>query len=391
MTAGITGVFWLPRMAEVNSVALNSGAHAVPISAAATAWGALTGVWVDATATVARVMAELGVGMQGVNGIAALSRLTGFMGWAEQQGVMAAGMATKTAANATAYTVASLAMPSLPEIVAVNAAVVASANPPGALSGAFEVAEVAKNAMDIRAALVMETYEAATSALVTTPGEFARPPAIANGAGTAEGASEQSAETAFQGDPVQSAVAAAAAFVQNPAVVSAATQAANVAGSVVGTGVTTAGNLGGAAISALTSAGSTAPAAVAPMGLGVAGAAGAAAASTRSAALSGVGAGGSANGNGKLTLPEGWGAGAALGAGVPVAAAVGDSVVARVDAAPVRSTGSGQSPLLGNARAAGQDDEGEHDAADYLRSDEPFHDGRWATDGVIGADAGTTR
>ncbi|MEV0356037.1 PPE domain-containing protein [Nocardia sp. NPDC050697] len=391
MTAGITGVFWLPRMAEANSIALNAGAHAVPISAAATAWGALTGVWVDATATVARVMAELGVGMQGINGIAALSRLTGFMGWAEQQGVMAAAMATKTAANATAYTVASLAMPSLPEIVAVNAAVVASANPPGALSGAFEVAEVAKNAMDIRAALVMETYEAATSALVTTPGEFARPPAIANGAGTADGASEEAAETAFQGDPIQGAVAAATAFAQNPAVVSAATQAANVAGSVVGTGVTTAGNLGGAAISALTGAGSTAPAALAPMGLGVAGAAGAAAASTRSAALSGVGAGGSANGNGKLTLPEGWGAGAAIGAGMPVAAAVGDSVVARVDGAPVRTATGGQSPLLGNARGTGQDDEGEHDAADYLRSAEHFHDGRWATDGVIGADAGTSR
>lgn len=39
MTAGITGVFWLPRMAEFNSVTLNAGAHAVPISAAATAWG----------------------------------------------------------------------------------------------------------------------------------------------------------------------------------------------------------------------------------------------------------------------------------------------------------------------------------------------------------------
>ncbi|WP_228801821.1 PPE domain-containing protein, partial [Nocardia puris] len=42
-------------MAEANSIALNAGAHAVPISAAATAWGALTAAWVDATATVTRV------------------------------------------------------------------------------------------------------------------------------------------------------------------------------------------------------------------------------------------------------------------------------------------------------------------------------------------------
>lgn len=387
MTAGITGVFWLPRMAEANSIALNTGAHAIPISAAATAWGALSGAWLDASATVARVMAELGVGMQGLNGIAALSRLTGFMGWAGQQSAMAATMGTKAAANATAYTVAQIAMPSLPEIIAVNAAVVASANPPGALSGAFEAAEIAKHAMDIRAALVMETYEAATTATVTTPGEFAQPPAIANGAGSAEGS--QAAESAFEGDPIQGAIAAATAFAQNPAVASAVTQAANVAGSVVTTGVGTAGNIGATAISALSApAAQVAPAAVAPMAMGLAGGAGAAAAATRSASMAGTGTGT----NAKLQLPDGWGAGAAIGAGLPVAAAAAEpAAVARVETAPVRpATTSGGSPLLGRAASA-EDDEGEHNAADYLRSDEHFHDGRFATDGVIGADPGANR
>ncbi|MEV0296632.1 PPE family protein [Nocardia sp. NPDC050710] len=388
MTAGITGVFWLPRMAEVNSTLLNTGSHAIPISAAATAWGGLTAAWVDATATVTRVMAELGVGMQGVNGIAALSRLVGFTGWAEQQGVMAATMGAKAASNATAYTVASLAMPSLPEIVATNGAVMASMNPPGAVSGALEAAEVVKHAMDIRAAMVMETYEAATTAVVVTPGEFVNPPPIANGAGTAD--PSQSAETAFQGDPVQAAIGAAISAVNNPAIASAATQVANVAGTIATGGVSTVGNLGASAISAVTSAAAPGVGGAASMpmmmGMGAAGAgAGAAGATTRSAATS---PGVTVNlNNGSLKLPEGWGAGAAIGS-TAAAAPVTDTVVPRIDAAPVRSTTPSGSPLLGNARS-GEDEENEHKTADYLRADH-FNDGRYAADGVIGA-SGTVK
>ncbi|MBH0778959.1 PPE domain-containing protein [Nocardia bovistercoris] len=382
MTAGITGVFWLPRMAEMNSTLLNAGAHAVPISAAATAWGGLTAAWLDATATVTRVVAELGVGMQGVNGVAALSRLVGFTGWAEQQSAMATTMASKAASNATAYTVASLAMPSLPEIVATNGAVVASANPPGAVSGALEAAEVTKNAMDVRAAMVMETYEAATSAMVLTPGEFNNPPPIANGAGTAE--ATESPDTAFQGDPVQAAIGAAVSAINNPAVVSAATQVANVAGTVATGGVSTVGNIGATAIAAATSmpAPAVAGTAAAPMmmGVGAVGAGASASAITRSASAGGV----SVNVNGgSLKLPEGWGSGATIGSS-PAAAPVAESAVARVEAAPVRSAAStSSSPLLGNARAE-QDDEHEHKGGDYLHGDH-FNDGRYAAEGVIGA------
>ncbi|MEV0548077.1 PPE family protein [Nocardia salmonicida] len=368
MTAGITGVFWLPRMAEVNSTTLNTGAHAIPISAAATSWGGLAAAWGDAAFTITRVIAEVGVGLQGVNGIAVLARLAPFAGWASQQGIAAAAISAKCAANATAYTVASIAMPSLPEIIATNGAVAASANPPGVVSGAFEVAEVARNAMDIRAALVMETYEAATSATVAVPSEFTMPPAIASGAGSA-------GEGDFGGgDPLQTAVAAAQAFVSNPGVVSAATQAANTAGGVLTSGVSTAGNIGASAISAATA---TAPAsaAVAPAMAGVA-AAGAAVGggmATTSAGLGGVSAG-------SLKLPEGWGAPAASAS---ASAPVSESIVNRVESAPVRNTGSGGNPLMGNRQKGEGDDE--HDGVDYVRSDE-FTDGRYAAEGVIGAD-----
>ena len=122
MTAGVTGVFWLPRKALANSTMLHSGAHAVPISAAAGAWGTLAAAYAEATATMVRVMAEIGVGLQGVNGVAALAKLAGFTGWTETMAAEAAIVGTKAAANATAYGVAALVMPSPVEIAAVYAA-----------------------------------------------------------------------------------------------------------------------------------------------------------------------------------------------------------------------------------------------------------------------------
>ncbi|MRH86222.1 PPE domain-containing protein [Nocardia sp. SYP-A9097] len=386
MTLGITGVFWLPRMAELNSVTLNAGAHAIPIAAAGTAWGGLTAAWVDATTTVARVMAEVGVGLQGINGLNVLGRLTGFTLWSEQQSVLAAAMAAKAAANVTAYTVASIVMPSLPEIAAVEAARVAAHSTGGALNGTAEAAEAAKLALDIRAALVMETYEAATTLLVSTPGEFFLPPAIAMGAGSANGASSFGDSS---GDPVQTALAAAAGLADNPAVLSAMSQAAQVAGTVVTSGASTAGNVASTAISAMANALTPAGAGTVMPGIGETGVA---AAGTGGAALStsavsfGGGSGVSiGNGSGTLKLPEGWGAGSGMPSGAPTAAAVAEPVnvtPATQAAAPVRPANS--SPLLGNQ---GRNDEDEtHGGHDYARSVEHFADGRAIAPAVIGGD-----
>ncbi|MGW4328447.1 PPE domain-containing protein [Nocardia sp. NPDC004573] len=386
MVAGVTGVIWAARPSEINSATLHAGAHAIPISAAATAWGGLTAAWIDATTTVARVMAELGVGMQGINGIAALSKLTGFLGWSEQQGVQAAAMGAKAAANATAYTVASLAMPSPPEIAAVNAALAASANPPGVLSGAFEVAEVARHAMDIRAALVMETYEAATSAMVATPAEFLLPPPIAKGAGTAS--PEQAADTTTEvpADPIQAAVAATQAFLSNPGVASAATQAAQAVGSIATTGVSTVGNVAGSAIAAATTTSAPTFSGMAPMVMG-AGAATATGAATRAVSFSGLGSAAGIS-NGSLKLPEGWGSSGTIGGSAPVQETV---AVKPVEAAPVRSANNGNgNPLLGNQARSDEDDEAEYNGRDYLRSTEHFNDGRFTADGVIGGDLSGT-
>ncbi|MCP9621880.1 PPE domain-containing protein [Nocardia otitidiscaviarum] len=389
MTLGITGVFWLPRMAEVNSVTLNAGAHAIPIAAASTSWSAITAAWVDATTTVARVMAEIGVGLQGINGLNVLGRLGGFTVWAEQQGVMAATLAAKTAANATAYTVASIAMPSLPEIAAVEAARIAAHSTGGALNGSAQAAEAAKLALDIRAALVMETYEAATTAIVTTPGEFLMPPPIAMGAGSADPAA---AAQSFgdSGNPVQTALAAAAALANNPGVMSAVSQAAQFAGSVATTGVSTAGNVAGTAMSAVGTAlqsGNGVSSMPVTAGGGAAAAVGIGGMAAATHAVSFGGGGGTVsigNGAGSLRVPEGWGASGGFGAGAPTAAAPGgETAAARAEAAaPVRSNTAG-SPLLGGQ--ARDDEEQAREGSGYGRSADHFADGRVIAPAVIGA------
>ncbi|GAB2650516.1 PPE domain-containing protein [Nocardia goodfellowii] len=359
MTAGITGVFWLPRMAEANSIALNAGAHAVPISAASSAWGALSGVWLEATATVSRVVAELGVGMQGVNGMSAIGKLAGFTGWAEQQSVMAAALSAKTAANAAAYTVASLAMPSLPEIVALNTARAASHTTGGALRGDAEALEAAKAAMDLRAALTMETYEAATTAQVTTPGEFSDPPHIAEGAGAA--------------DPVGMALSAVSAAVQNAG--GAVTQVANVAGSVASTAVGTGANLAGAAVSAVTAPAAAGTAMVAPAATAVA---------TPAAAVTVA----STVGASTVQLPAGWGTPSTMGgAGFT---SMPSSSGMRMETTATRPASTLNSPLVPNRTTNDEDEEHERKAAVDLQDDQ-FTDGRFIADGVIGAGTGQNK
>jgi hypothetical protein len=392
MTLGITGVFWLPRMATVNSTTLNAGAHAIPISGASAAWTALAGAYAEATFTVARVVAELAAGMQGVNGVVAAAKLVGFGIWTEQCAEHATVMAAKTGANATAYSVASVAMPSLPEIVAVKAAKAAAYTTGGVLNGTAEVAEVADRAMDIRAAIVMEAYEAATTATVLTPSVFPPAPSIAAGVDGAQaqaGADTDALRALMEGDPVRAASLAVGGLLQNPGVQTFAAQAGNIASTAVSVG----GNISGAAVSAVTSnANSMLGGAAGPMGamggFGGIGGAGSAASATRSA---GVGEMAGARMTG-VALPEGWaggtvagtaaGAGSAGSAGTNLEAGQQNFAAGRVDSTAARTGGMGH--LAGSQTAS--EDETEHDTPEYLRNVEHFEDGRMVVPPVLGAD-----
>ncbi|MGB3769823.1 MAG: PPE domain-containing protein, partial [Rhodococcus sp. (in: high G+C Gram-positive bacteria)] len=78
MTAGPTGVFWLPRTAPVNSAALTAGTGPVPLAAAGAAWSTVSVALADATAAVGRVTAGLAATWSGDAAGAAQARLTAF-------------------------------------------------------------------------------------------------------------------------------------------------------------------------------------------------------------------------------------------------------------------------------------------------------------------------
>ncbi|MQY22361.1 PPE domain-containing protein [Nocardia macrotermitis] len=380
MVAGITGVVWEARPAEINSATLHLGAHAVPIGIAGTSWTGLAAAWTDATATLTRVMAELGVGLLGVNGIAAMAQVTAFTGWCGEQTAMAAGMAAKAAANVTAYTVASLVMPSPPEIAAVDAARVATHASGGDVCGAGELAEAAYAEIQLRAALVMETYEAATSLMVATPAAFLMPPPIAIGAGAVGGALDVAQAVQADVNPVANAISAAQSAVSSPGVTDAATQTAGVAGSVV---TSTVPSVGEAVTNSIAGTTTTTPG-VSTTTLGGLGGLGGGSIATRAVSFSGGGSVGIGNGAGNLKIPEGWGAG--LGTNFPTATApeiapTTPASTGNTQPASNRPVSSGN-PLLGNQ----SEDEDELEHKNELVHGEYFNDGRIIAAGVIGGD-----
>lgn len=177
MTAGPTGVFWLPRTATVNSAALAAGAGAAPLVAAASAWSTVSAAYTDVAVTLARATAELSATWSGDTAAVATDRLGGLAAWSHGVAGLAGTIAAKASAQATAYTTAVAVMPTLVEIAAVKTSKTAAYATGGAAVGAAQAAEAADTALDVRAALVMEAYESATSILAVTD-TVAAPPAV---------------------------------------------------------------------------------------------------------------------------------------------------------------------------------------------------------------------
>lgn len=181
MTAGPTGVVWLPRTAAVNSAALLAGPGPVPATAAATAWSGAAGAFADVAATLSRVGLALGAAWDGVAADAATGGLTATAGWASVVADRCAVTATRAGAHAAAVSVARLTMPTPVEIAAVEGTRAAAYATGGAATGAAQAADAARLALDVRAAAVMEVYEAATVTLAA-PEVFDPPPPVTSGA-----------------------------------------------------------------------------------------------------------------------------------------------------------------------------------------------------------------
>ncbi|RVW02135.1 PPE domain-containing protein [Rhodococcus xishaensis] len=388
MAIGVTGVVWIPRGATVNSTALSAGAGPVPLSGASPAWTSIAESFVDAGATLTRVMQELRTGWTGVAADAALARLAPFNAWAQQSATLAAQTAAKASAEAAAYTTAAMAMPSLPEITAVKTAKTAAYTTGGALNGSAAAAEAADRAMDIRAGLVMEAYEAASS-MVATPESFAPPPPLTNGstvgleAGDAGEVGQRTLENDFRGGPVDTVAAAATSFAQNPAVANATTQVGAATG-LVSTATSAASDIGGAGLGANragtpTLMGNTS----APSSGTVRGASATAGGDGGSAVPRAAGAPDRA----RVALPDGWSQAGRLDGAARPGGSTGGADALRADASgTARNTTPVAGAPAGAHRGAVDLAEDDRSAPGYLRSFEHFSDGRTVIPSVIGAE-----
>lgn len=413
MTLGVTGVVWLPRTATVNSSSLIAGAGAAPLAAASGAWQTIAASYADTAITVGRVMAVLAAGWEGEAANAAQARLGGFLAWTQDTSAKAAQIAALAGGEAAAYTTAALVMPSLPEIGAVKTAKLAAMSSGGALNGSAEALEAADRALDVRAGLVMDAYEAATTPLAWNV-SFDGPPTIVNDAGTGQvgdiADAESTKETSIFGfgartTPAQAALAAVGSALQNPALASAVGQAASTAGSVAGSSVTTvasaATNIGSAAASNLMGGVDSQRGSVSPqLGAGQSGNGSLGPAVTRAASAGAFPAGG---GVGSLTSGSGSPSSGKFGSGV-LGNPVSGSGAGGVTGAERGSSVANPSSILGGSGADGAatsrggqpgaptggnhggDDDVEHETPGYLRQFEHFADGRTVAPSVIGAD-----
>lgn len=412
---GITGVIWYPRGAAPNSAALVAGAGPVPLGVAAGAWSTVSSGLTDTAASISRVMADLRTGWSGEAADAALSKFAPFQEWAAAAALLAGETAGKAQVQSGSYTVATLAMPSLAEIAAVQAAKVAAYSIGGALVGGAAAAEAAEEALKIRAAVTMETYDAATTHLAVQQ-NFDSPPSIAEPTAGASASAESPGSAARQSvvqaastladviaDPVRAATAAVASVVSNPVFAAAASQAGAISG-----GASAAVSAATTAVTGATTAASTLATAGAGLtGLGGAGLGGAGLGGARlgastpslfgtpsasrataqvSAASATTGAGAfagssSSSSTGRHALPDP-STGQSAARQNPVTSPVQGTVdTVKVD--PARTAG-GSAPIAGGRHAAQSEGETEHDTPDYLKHFEHFADGRTVIPSVIG-------
>ncbi|MFT0612399.1 PPE domain-containing protein [Rhodococcus qingshengii] len=408
---GITGVIWYPRGAAPNSAALVAGAGPVPLGVAAGAWSTVSSGLTDTAASISRVMADLRTGWSGEAADAALSKFAPFQEWAAAAALLAGETAGKAQVQSGSYTVATLAMPSLAEIAAVQAAKVAAYSIGGALVGGAAAAEAAEEALKIRAAVTMETYDAATAHLAVQQ-NFDSPPSIAEPTAGASASAESPRSAARQSvvqaastladaiaDPVRAATAAVASVVSNPVFAAAASQAGAISGGVATaasatttavTGATTAASAlatAGAGLTGLGGAGlgGARPGASTPSLFGTPSARRAPAQVSAASATTGAGAiagsSSSSSSTGRHALPDP-STGQSATRQNPVTSPVqGTADTVKVD--PARTAG-GSAPIAGGRHAAQSEDETEHDTPDYLKHFEHFADGRTVIPSVIG-------
>ncbi|WAC56415.1 PPE domain-containing protein [Gordonia sp. SL306] len=174
---GFTGVIWDARPTEKLAFDLGDGPGPGPLTDAGLAWATVSAELASAATEYGSILAALGLNWRSPHTSAAFEKLTRLAPWFAETAAAAGRNAGRAEGQAAAVTVARLTMPNIVEVdvaeKAMHAATVVSALAP-ALLGAAAHAERALHDQKLRAARVMETYEAATES-VARPWTDSRP------------------------------------------------------------------------------------------------------------------------------------------------------------------------------------------------------------------------
>lgn len=174
---GFTGVIWLLRRTARLAADLRGGARSGPMAAASSHWSDLGVAFADASSELARIQTLLSEDWRGEAAQRALQNLRELGIWLDAMSTVVSSTALQAEGCASAYDVASVAMPTEAEIAAAQAMKAAGATAPGVAAGLAAAGESMERALDIRAAAAMVAYESAC-APVAIPVDFPAPPTL---------------------------------------------------------------------------------------------------------------------------------------------------------------------------------------------------------------------
>ncbi|WP_040794559.1 PPE family protein [Nocardia higoensis] len=179
---GFTGVVWEARPTDRLARELTSGPGSVHLVEAATAWTGLAASFGAAVADYDRIIAGIRAHWRSETSDQVVERLSTMRDWLVDTAAAAGRNAQHTAALATAYEVARLAMPHTADIAALEQTLrmiqAVGASLGGALVGVAAEIDSDQDAAKATAARVMRTYEAATEPLAR-PWQQSAPPPLA--------------------------------------------------------------------------------------------------------------------------------------------------------------------------------------------------------------------
>lgn len=179
----MTAPIWMAAPPEVHSALLSAGPGPASLLAAADAWSALSTEYASVAEEVTAVLASVLAGAwEGPTAESYLAAHVPYLAWLMQASANSAAAAAQLETAATAYTAALAAMPTLAELATnhIVHGVLVATNFFGINTIPIALNEADYVRMWIQAATTMSTYEAMSSAAVSSTPPTAQPPVVVN-------------------------------------------------------------------------------------------------------------------------------------------------------------------------------------------------------------------